>query len=151
VMFQDEYLDLLSDERVEDLAVSAYGVCEYLNTYAVTDEIEFDAPSEFLTYHGHCNQKALNRDHHAAGALSAAGYEVDALDSSCCGMAGSFGYETEHYELSKAIGEILHEKVEDSGGTVVAPGASCRSQLADDDFEGERPAHPVEKLREALA
>jgi FAD/FMN-containing dehydrogenase/Fe-S oxidoreductase len=151
VMFQDEYLDLLSDDRVEDLAVSAYGVCEYLNTYAVTDEIEFDAPSESLTYHGHCNQKALNRDHHAAGALSAAGYEVDALDSSCCGMAGSFGYETEHYELSKAIGEILHKKVEESGGTVVAPGASCRSQLADDDFEGERPAHPVEKLREALA
>ena len=152
VMFQDEYVDLLSDDRVEDLAVAAYGVCEYLNTYQVTDGMEFDAPSEYVTYHGHCNQKALNRDHHAAAALSAAGYEVDALDSSCCGMAGSFGYEEEHYELSKAIGEILHEKVEESpGGTVVAPGASCRSQLADDDFEGERPAHPVEKLREALA
>ena len=67
-------------------------------------------------------------------------------------MAGSFGYEEEHYELSKAIGEILHDKVEESpGDTVVAPGASCRSQLADDDFEGERPAHPVEKLRDALA
>ena len=152
VMFQDEYVDLLSDDRVEDLAVAAYGVCEYLNTYQVTGEISFDTPGEVLTYHGHCNQKALNRDHHVAGALAAAGYEVDALDSSCCGMAGSFGYETEHYELSKAIGEILHEKVEASpGGTVVAPGASCRSQLSDDDFEGERPAHPVEKLREALA
>ncbi|RJX47054.1 hypothetical protein, partial [Halonotius pteroides] len=70
----------------------------------------------------------------------------------CCGVAGSFGYEEEHYELSKAIGEILHEKVEESpGGEVVAPGASCRSQLADDDFEGERPAHPVEKLHDALA
>ena len=152
VMFQDEYVDLLSDDRVEDLAVAAYGVCEYLNTYRVTEEMEFDAPAEHVTYHGHCNQKALNRDHHAAAALSAAGYEVDALDSSCCGMAGSFGYEEEHYELSKAIGEILHEKVEDSpGGEVVAPGASCRSQLADDDFEGERPAHPVEKLHDALA
>ena len=152
VMFQDEYVDLLSDDRVEDLAVAAYGVCEYLNTYQVTDGMDFDAPAEYVTYHGHCNQKALNRDHHAAAALSAAGYDVDALDSSCCGMAGSFGYEEEHYELSKAIGEILHEKVEESpGGEVVAPGASCRSQLADDDFEGERPAHPVEKLREALA
>ena len=152
VMFQDEYLDLLSDDRVEDLAVAAYGVCEYLNTYQVTDEMDFDAPAEYVTYHGHCNQKALNRDHHAAAALSAAGYDVDALDSSCCGMAGSFGYEEEHYELSKAIGEILHEKVEESpGGEVVAPGASCRSQLADDDFEGERPAHPVEKLHDALA
>ena len=152
VMFQDEYVDLLSDDRVEDLAVAAYGVCEYLNTYQVTDGMDFDAPAEYVTYHGHCNQKALNRDHHAAAALSAAGYDVDALDSSCCGMAGSFGYEEEHYELSKAIGEILHEKVEESpGGEVVAPGASCRSQLADDDFEGQRPAHPVEKLREALA
>jgi FAD/FMN-containing dehydrogenase/Fe-S oxidoreductase len=151
-MFQDEYVDLLADDRVEDLAVAAYGVCEYLDTYAVTDDIEFEAPEEHLTYHGHCNQKALNRDHHAAAALSAAGYEVDALDSSCCGMAGSFGYEAEHYELSKAIGKILQGKLEASpGGTVVAPGASCRSQLAADDFEGERPAHPVEKLREALA
>ena len=152
VMFQDEYVDLLSDDRVEDLAVAAYGVCEYLNTYQVTDGMDFDAPAEYVTYHGHCNQKALNRDHHAAAALSAAGYDVDALDSSCCGMAGSFGYEEEHYELSKAIGEILHEKVEESPGSeVVAPGASCRSQLADDDFEGERPAHPVEKLHDALA
>ena len=152
VMFQDEYLDLLSDDRVEDLAVAVYGVCEYLNTYRIADDVAFDAPAEHVAYHGHCNQKALNRDHHAAAALSAAGYEVDALDSSCCGMAGSFGYEDEHYELSKAIGEILHEKLDESpGDTVVAPGASCRSQLADDDFEGERPAHPVEKLREALA
>ena len=152
VMLQDEYVDLLSDDRVEELAVAAYGICEYLNTYQVTEEMDFDAPAEYVTYHGHCNQKALNRDHHAAAALSSAGYDVDALDSSCCGMAGSFGYEEEHYELSKAIGDILHEKVEESpGGEVVAPGASCRSQLADDDFEGERPAHPVEKLHEALA
>ena len=152
VMFQDEYVDLLSDDRVEELAVAAYGICEYLNTYQITGEMDFDAPAEYVTYHGHCNQKALNRDHHAAAALSSAGYDVDALDSSCCGMAGSFGYEEEHYELSKAIGDIPHEKVEESpGGEVVAPGASCRSQLADDDFEGERPAHPVEKLHEALA
>ena len=151
-MFQDEYVDLLDDDRVKDLAVAAYGISEYLNTYRITEKIEFETPEESLTYHGHCNQKALNRDHHAAGALAAVGYEVDALDSSCCGMAGSFGYEAEHYELSKSIGKILQEKVDSSPGeTVVAPGASCRSQLADDDFEGERPAHPVEKLREALA
>ncbi len=150
-MFQDEYVDLLADDRVTELAVSAYGVCEYLDTYALLEAVDFDASEESLAYHGHCNQKALNRDHHAAAALAAAGYEVDALDSSCCGMAGSFGYEAEHYDLSKAIGRILQEKIEASPGeTVVAPGASCRSQLADDDFEGERPPHPVEKLRDAL-
>ena len=151
-MFQDEYVDLLSDDRIEDLAVSAHGVCEYLNAYARLDGVAFDAPEEDLTYHGHCNQKALNRDHHAAAALASAGYAVDALDSSCCGMAGSFGYEAEHYDLSKAIGRILHAKVRDSPGeTVVAPGASCRTQLSADEFEGERPAHPVEKIRQALA
>jgi FAD/FMN-containing dehydrogenase/Fe-S oxidoreductase len=171
VMFQDEYVDMLrgasdapdgasgersdpraDDDRVDDLAVAAYGVSEYVNTHAVYEDIDFDAPAESLAYHGHCNQKALNRDFHAAAALREAGYQVDHLDSSCCGMAGSFGYEAEHYELSKAIGTILNDQVEASdGNTVVAPGASCRSQLADDDFQGERPAHPVEKLRAALA
>jgi Fe-S oxidoreductase len=151
VMFQDEYVDLLADDRADDLAVAAYGVSEYVNTHALYEDVDFDAPAESLAYHGHCNQKALNRDFHAAAALREAGYAVDHLDSSCCGMAGSFGYEAEHYELSKAIGAILDEQVEESDGdTVVAPGASCRSQLADDDFQGERPAHPVEKLREAL-
>ena len=151
-MFQDEYRDLLSGPAVETVADAAYGVMEYADVTGLTDAAEFDAPETSLTYHGHCNQKALNRDFHAAATLRAAGYEVDHLDSSCCGMAGSFGYEAEHYELSKAIGEILYEKVEASPGeTVVAPGASCRSQLSDDDFEGEHPPHPVEKLREALA
>jgi Fe-S oxidoreductase/FAD/FMN-containing dehydrogenase len=151
-MFQDEYLDLLDDERVEDIAVAAYGVCEYLNTHAVYERTSFDAPGEHLAYHGHCNQKALNRGFHAAATLRQAGYEVDHLNSSCCGMAGSFGYEAEHYDLSKAIGRILYDKVQESPGeTVVAPGVSCRSQLGEDDFEGEHPPHPVEKLREALA
>jgi Fe-S oxidoreductase len=152
VMFQDEYVDLLDDGRVTDLATAAYGVCEYLNTHAVHDRMVFDAPGQHLAYHGHCNQKALNRDFHAAATLRAAGYDVDHLDSSCCGMAGSFGYEAEHYDLSKAIGRILYDKIESSPGeTVVAPGASCRSQLGDDEFEGEHPPHPVEKVREALA
>jgi hypothetical protein len=68
-------------------------------------------PAESLAYHGHCNQKALNRDHHAAALLRRAGYTVDHLDSSYCGMAGSFGDEAEHYERSQAIGRILFEQV----------------------------------------
>jgi FAD/FMN-containing dehydrogenase/Fe-S oxidoreductase len=151
VMLQDEYLDLLDGQAVERVAAHAYGVCEFLHAHRVTDDIDFDAPAESLTYHGHCNQKALNKDHHAAAALQAAGYEVDPLDSGCCGMAGSFGYEEEHYELSKAIGDILFEKVDESHGeTVVAPGASCRTQLGDRDGRSEQPPHPTEKLREAL-
>ncbi len=148
-MFQDEYLDLLSGGDVRTVSANAYGICEYLNTYRVYDEIEFRVSGEHLTYHGHCNQSALNRDHHTAAVLRAVGYEVDSLDSSCCGMAGSFGYEAEHYDLSKAIGRILYDQVDRSPGeSVVAPGASCRTQL--DDRYGERVSHPIEKVHEAI-
>jgi FAD/FMN-containing dehydrogenase/Fe-S oxidoreductase len=151
VMFQDEYGDLLDGDDVAAVGAAAYGVCEYLHTHRVLDDITFRAPGETLTYHGHCNQKALNRDHHAAAALRAAGYRVDHLDSSCCGMAGSFGYETEHYDLSMAIGRILFEQVDASPGEqVVAPGASCRTQLGDREGH-DRPPHPIEKVRDALA
>ncbi|RAW44778.1 FAD-binding oxidoreductase [Halorubrum sp. 48-1-W] len=150
VMLQDEYLDLLDGDAVRAVSSAAYGVCEYLDAGRVDERLAFDAPAESLTYHGHCNQKATDKDHHAVGVLRRAGYEVDPLDSSCCGMAGSFGYESEHYDLSKAIGRILFDQVESSPGeTVTAPGASCRSQLGD--REGETaPPHPIEKVAEAV-
>jgi Fe-S oxidoreductase len=152
VMLQDEYLDMLDGAAPQRLAANTYGVCEYIHVHRVSDDVDFDAPEEYLTYHGHCNQKALNKDHHAAAVLQQAGYDVDALDSGCCGMAGSFGYEAEHYDLSKAIGRILFDKVADSPGeVVVAPGASCRTQLGDRDERAETPPHPAEKLRDALA
>ncbi|MCH7661880.1 MAG: hypothetical protein IH933_15320, partial [Euryarchaeota archaeon] len=100
--------------------------------------------------HGHCHQKATGKDHHAVGVLRRAGYAVDPLDSSCCGMAGSFGYEAEHYDLSKAIGEQLFEKIDASGGTPVAPGGSCRSQIGDRDEAAKNPPHPIEKVAVAL-
>ncbi|MEF8881206.1 MAG: hypothetical protein V5A34_01615, partial [Halapricum sp.] len=64
--------------------------------------------------------------------------------------AGSFGYETEHYSMSKAIGSILFDQIDDSrGDQPVAPGASCRSQLDDYGRSGE-PPHPIEKVADAL-
>jgi Fe-S oxidoreductase len=66
-------------------------------------------------------------------------------------MAGSFGYEAEHYSMSQAIGEILFEQVEDSDGdVVVAPGASCRTQLGDREADAPEPPHPIEKIAEAV-
>jgi Fe-S oxidoreductase len=151
VMFQDEYLDLLDGPAVNAVSAAAYGVMEYLDVERVDERFTFDPPDETLTYHGHCNQKATNKDHHAVGVLRRAGYGVDPLDSSCCGMAGSFGYEAEHYELSQAIGRILFDQVERSAGdTVTAPGASCRSQLGDRPG-ATRPPHPIEKFAEAIA
>jgi FAD/FMN-containing dehydrogenase/Fe-S oxidoreductase len=152
VMFQDEYLDLLSGPAVEAVSGAAYGVCEYLDVHRLDEDIAFADPGESLAYHGHCNQKATNKDHHAVGVLRRAGYEVDPLDTTCCGMAGSFGYEAEHYDLSKAIGGILFRTVDESPAErVTAPGASCRSQLGERDAGSETPPHPVELLAAALA
>jgi len=150
VMFQLDYLDLLSGDAVETLAANTYGVMEYVDTFRLDERLCFGAPAESLSYHGHCHQKAVKRGHHAVGVLRRAGYDVNPLDSGCCGMAGSFGYETEHFSMSKAIARILYDQVEEADGDeVVAPGASCRTQLAERD--GDDPAHPVEKLAGALA
>jgi Fe-S oxidoreductase len=164
VMIQSDYGDLLSGTAVEMVREYTHGVCEYLDRHDLDRDVAFDSGgavgtggehgpiAESLAYHGHCHQKATKKDHHAVGVLRRAGFEVDPLDSTCCGMAGSFGYEAEHYSMSKAVGELLFDQVEASPAeTVVAPGASCRTQL--DDWEGldERPPHPVEALAAALA
>jgi FAD/FMN-containing dehydrogenase/Fe-S oxidoreductase len=155
VMFQDEYLDLLDGPEVERVADGAYGVLEYLDAFRLDESLPVDdrAPGAAgsLSYHGHCNQKATNKDHHAVGVLRRVGYEVDPLDSTCCGMAGSFGYHDEHYDLSKTIGRLLFEKVDESDGErVVAPGGSCRSQLGDREGAAGIPPHPVEAVAERL-
>ncbi|WP_224450235.1 FAD-binding and (Fe-S)-binding domain-containing protein [Haloprofundus salilacus] len=164
VMLQSDYLDLLGESRdacdsnrsvpLKDLkavAANTYGVMEYLDVFRLDEALPLSAPAESLTYHGHCHQKATRKDHHAVGVLRRAGYEVDPLDSGCCGMAGSFGYEAEHYSMSEAIASILYDQVDESGGdVVVAPGASCRTQLGDRGEAALEPPHPVEKVAEAL-
>ncbi|OVE84061.1 FAD-binding and (Fe-S)-binding domain-containing protein [Natronolimnobius baerhuensis] len=138
VMFQSDALDLLSGDRVEAVAKNSYGICEYLDTFRLGDPINWNAPNESLAYHGHCHQKAHAKDHHAVGVLRRAGYTVDPLDSTCCGMAGTFGYEAEHYSMSQSIADLLVEQIADSDASVVtAPGTSCRTQL------GERQLNPV--------
>lgn len=135
---------------VDAVADNTYGVLEYLDRFRLDDAIEFTERNESLTYHGHCHQKATKKDHHAVGVLRRAGYAVDPLDSGCCGMAGSFGYEAEHRSMSRAIAEVLYEQVDTSDGErVVAPGASCRTQLGERTVED--PPHPIEAVAAALA
>jgi Fe-S oxidoreductase len=149
VMFQDEYRDLLAGRDVDAVADAAYSVMEYADVAGLTDRIDTREPPDTLSYHGHCNQKATNKDHHAVGVLRGAGYDVDVLDTTCCGMAGSFGYHEEHYDLSQAIGSLLFDAVEESAAdAVTAPGASCRSQLGD--HYDEHPPHPVEQVADVL-
>ncbi|WP_226008382.1 FAD-binding and (Fe-S)-binding domain-containing protein [Natrinema salinisoli] len=165
VMFQSDALDLLDGTGVKSVADNAYGICEYIDMFRLDENVDWVAPSESLAYHGHCHQKATKKDHHAVGVLRRVGYAVDPLDSGCCGMAGSFGYESEHYSLSQSIGDILIDQIEDSHATVVtAPGTSCRTQLGDkrlepvpresslagSDLDREEPPTPVELLAYAL-
>jgi len=132
VMLQSDYGDLLTGPDVASVRANTYGVCEYLDTFRLDGRIDFDPPDRSLVYHGHCHQKATKKDHHAVGVLRRAGYRVDPLDSGCCGMAGSFGYEAEHHAMSMAIGAELDSQVGASDAeSVVAPGASCRTQLSD--------------------
>jgi len=150
VMYQEDYLDLLSGDAVEAVADNTYSVLEYIDTFRLDEAID-TAGDETLSYHGHCHQTAASREHHAVGVLRRAGYEVDVLDTTCCGMAGSFGYEAEHYSMSQAIGRLLFDAVDDSpANTVVAPGTSCRSQLGDTDRYDGKPPHPIEKVADAL-
>jgi FAD/FMN-containing dehydrogenase/Fe-S oxidoreductase len=154
VMIQDDYTGLVSGAAAELVAEYTYSVCEYLDTHRLDEAFEVapdadDAPEEALVYHGHCHQKATKRDHHAVGVLRRVGYEVDPLDSTCCGMAGSFGYEAEHYSMSQAIGEQLFEQVDAVDADPVAPGASCRTQLGDRE-DAETPDHPIQRIADAI-
>jgi len=153
VVFQDEYTDLLDATAAERVAAHAYGVCEYLDVYRLVEELPVDeqVSDRSLAYHGHCHQHAAGTDHHAVGVLRRAGYDVDPLESGCCGMAGSFGYEAEHYDVSTSIAERLFDKIRGSDATqVVAPGASCRSQIGDGDIVDASPPHPIEALDRAV-
>jgi len=150
VMVQDEYRDLVDGPSVDRVADATRGLMEYLDRERVDERLDFAAPEESLVYHGHCNQKAVGTDHHAVGVLRRAGYPVAPVDSTCCGMAGSFGYEAEHYDLSQAIADDLVEDVRASDGdAVVAPGTSCRTQLGDRADAGD-PDHPIERVAVAL-
>lgn len=111
-----------------------------------------DAPAELLV-HGHCHQKSLVGMAPLMKALALpANFTVRAIPSGCCGMAGSFGYEAKHRDVSMAIGElVLFPAVRDASATtvLVAPGTSCRHQI--EDGTGRHALHPAVVLRDALA
>jgi FAD/FMN-containing dehydrogenase/Fe-S oxidoreductase len=102
--------------------------------------------------HGHCHQKALVGTGGTAAALRLVpGLAVSVLDTGCCGMAGSFGFEREHYDLSVSVAELslLPALRADTVATVVAPGTSCRHQIRD--LDGRRALHPLEVLAGQIA
>jgi FAD/FMN-containing dehydrogenase/Fe-S oxidoreductase len=149
---KDDYASLLpADERVPQIAAAAMLVEEFLAKRLSRGELtlQFKPASGDILLHAHCHQKALFGTAAAREMLALTGARVTEVDSGCCGMAGSFGYEAEHYELSQKMGERrLFPAARAHSGIIAAPGASCRAQIAHG--AGVRPRHPVEILRDAL-
>ena len=115
-------------------------------------EIPWTPGARKALLHGHCHQKAMVGTAPTVAALRWAGYEVSEVDSGCCGMAGSFGFEREHYDLSVSLGNrrlAPAVKAVPADTEVVAPGISCRQQI--EHLAGRRAKHPAEALRAALA
>jgi len=155
---RDEYPDLVSDPRVATVAAQSFMIEEFLARLHERGELNlsFKPVTRTLLLHGHCHQKALIGTEPSLAVLRLLpGFQVEEVDSGCCGMAGSFGYETEHYEISRAIGgrrlfPAVEAKMRATNGDfdVVAAGISCRQQV--EHFTGKRPKHLVEVLAEAL-
>ena len=152
--FRDEYADLLEDDdRVSSIAGVSM-LIEELVAEALDDGADLGPAQEpgRVLFHGHCHQKALVGTGTAMEVLrSIPGCDAGEIESGCCGMAGSFGMEKEHYDVSMRIGEQgLFGPIRDAGDdvTVVSEGVSCRQQIADG--TGANAKHLVEVLADAI-
>ena len=158
--FRDEYPDLVPAElraQAQQLGRNALLFDEFIMREVAagritTDDFKTDAVEIWL--HGHCHQKALVGTEKTVQAFKLLpGAKVHVIPSGCCGMAGSFGYEKEHYKTSLAIGEMvlfptIRKAIEKNDGItpviVSAPGTSCRQQILDG--TGVHAVHPIEIL-----
>ncbi|WP_166384569.1 FAD-binding and (Fe-S)-binding domain-containing protein [Polaribacter sp. 11A2H] len=154
--FRDEYIRLADDKTsAEKIAKNAFTFEEFLAKELEKGNIDtslFTKVSKTLKIHGHCHQKALSSTQASFQILNIPeNYKVTIISSGCCGMAGSFGYEKEHYKVSMQVGEdTLFPKIRNcsSDTEIAAAGTSCRHQI----FDGTKriAKHPVTLLREAL-
>ena len=153
---QDEALALGLGKPAEALAAAAYLIEDVLANDLAAGKAELklaDQGGRVAHLHGHCHQKAFER----MGAVEAVlrhvpGLEVRPIETSCCGMAGAFGYEAEHFETSRAMAELAllpALRQANAGDLIVADGTSCRHQIADG--IGRQPLHVARVLDHALA
>jgi len=156
--FRDEYPDL-AGPGLRDQAIRLSSSCLMYDEFIMKElragrikAASFTSESRAVKLHGHCHQKALASVETTRKMLSIpVNYKVEEIKSGCCGMAGAFGYEKEHYELSMKVGElVLFPAVfnSDQATMIAAPGTSCRHQIMDG--TGRRAYHPVEILFDAL-
>lgn len=155
---RDEYLELVpSDllEKAQKIANNSFLIDEFLAQEIDKKRISkkaFTKQKQVIQLHGHCHQKALSSVTYTQKILSLPeNYEVHVIPSGCCGMAGSFGYEKEHYDVSMKVGElVLFPTIRKQASDVIiaAVGTSCRHQIKDG--TGVKSLHPVEILWAAL-
>jgi len=159
LMFKDEYIDLIKEpeakEKAKKTAQFTFIFEEFIKKEFEAGNIKrewFTKKSKDISLHVHCQQKALTNMEDSKFILSIPeNYHVDLLDAGCCGMAGSFGYEKEHYELSMKIGELrLFPALRklDKKETIAASGTSCRHQIKDGVHKSS--FHPASLFREAI-
>ncbi|ESP86994.1 LUD domain-containing protein [Candidatus Halobonum tyrrellensis] len=149
-LFEREYERLLPAERHDRLRANSYEVLEYvyglLENGASADALA-EGAGERVAYHGHCQQRTLGGDAYTTAVLERRGFDVATSDVECCGMAGSFGYKRDYYEVSVAAGEELAAQFtadDTEDRTVVASGTSCLDQL--DHLLDRESRHPVQLL-----
>lgn len=154
--FRDEYLRLAEDKSsAKRIAKHTFTFEEFIakefDSGAISSE-EFTLNSEEIKIHGHCQQKSLSSTSSIFKMLSIPkNYKVTILNTGCCGMAGSFGYEKEHYKLSMQVGEdTLFPKIRnlDKNTVISASGTSCRHQIKDGTKRESK--HPISILNNAF-
>jgi iron-sulfur cluster protein len=152
-MFDREYEKFLPAKSQERLADNSYEVMEYLygllhngaDASVLRNAGDGGVETDRIAYHSHCQQRTLGLEAHTVSVLETLGYDVLTSETECCGMAGSFGYKTEYYELSVDVGEPLRTQFTTDDArerTVVASGTSCLEQL--DSLLARPTQHPVE-------
>lgn len=156
--FRDEYISLLDGDqqkKANALSKHVYLFEEWFYKEMQSGNIQqtsFTTTERKIILHGHCHQKALSDIHLAQAILSLPkNFSVRILPTGCCGMAGSFGYEKEHFDVSMKIGNlVLFPAIKGEPGTTIiaASGTSCRHQVKDG--TGRKALHPAEILFEAL-
>ena len=151
---RDEYPEFVPEEQARVVAENSFLIDEFLAKAKSDDRLDltFKDVEKRVLFHGHCHQKAMVGTEHSLAALRLVpGYEVELINAGCCGMAGSFGFEKEHYDISMQIGGLaLFPSIESKPDWEVAVmGVSCRQQV--EHGTGRKARHLVEMLRDAVA
>ena len=147
-MFRDDYENLLPEDSYRRLSENSYEILEYVYGVMANEPEKANAltgGSDRVAYHSHCQQRSLGLEGYTTTVLEELGYDVLTSTVECCGMAGSFGYKEQYYELSMDVGYDLQDEFEQSGErdrTVLASGTSCTDQL--DALLDRKPRHPIE-------